>query len=681
MKKIAYLLVFVIVLTFFHGVSFAEPAAKLYKHTAVDLGIAKRHDIGECRINRIVGDEVFFWTVKENARYEFEKIEFYLVDIADDYTETKIPFALDNTFVTDVYYSGQYIYILYHNYSDEQCILQIDKEGTKIADFKLKGIEKGQTVYNIFSKDDGRIIATGRMGAAGFDAEGNMVWQVERKSGFGNSAFDGVNRLYCDDVNAKYEIDTEEGKLLYIQTGADQFYAEVCASCGNGYLCDSEGIKLIDGDWDHIKPLINYFDYGIEGYMYAFYGDTDKVRFIDYDYDDKNTKVLLHTIDFTKEGEGKKEILLLFPEYMPFPGEMYDIIYDFNRFSEDYYVRYSSYAGNEELGAFYADVHPDVVLMPDVCIRKHADLVTDLMPYMKKAESLTPDSLLPAVKRNYTDEGSFLMIPLELSLNTYVVKQADYDRDGFATRDYFNYISRDGALYTDYFLSKESVMKAVMETRLSEFVNYGQKTGSFNSSAFKSLVSKIDGLSSDNYYYAEAELAPAGEDDRILDDARISSLDFFAKKRAAYGEAVTAVGKPSKNGATFVMSSTLCMAIAGDSPCPEGAFEFIEYFSTHYTGFNREGTILANKKNFEESIEEYKKQGVMYDSFGKPVVISVKDIDFIVTAIDNSVAPKTKDAAVMDYVTYYTDAYFNGEMTLKEATDKLQETVSDFLKR
>ena len=270
------------------------------------------------------------------------------------------------------------------------------------------------------------------------------------------------------------------------------------------------------------------------------------------------------------------------------------------------------------------------------------------------------------------------MLPVELSLDTFAVRKSYYDKDGFSTTDYFDYLKRDGALYTDYFLSKESVMKSVMDARLHEFVDYGNKTCSFNSSEFRKIVTKIDALSSDNYYYADATLAPIGEDDRLLDDSRISGLDFFVKKRAAYGGAVTAAGRPGKKGGVNVMSA-MCMAICKDSDCIEGAFEFLEYFSSHYTGMDREGMLLANKAQFEKSAAAMAERGVLYDSFGETVLISADDIETIKEAIDNSVSPYCPDAEVMEYVTYYTDKYFDGEMTLTKALNELQSSVAKYL--
>ncbi|MCR5721996.1 MAG: hypothetical protein K6G72_06610 [Lachnospiraceae bacterium] len=680
MKKLLYLLVFIIILSLFRADAYAEESTKIYEHTMKDLCVAERHDISECRFEQFVGDELFFWTVKEGESWIFEKVEFYLIDLSNDCKETKIPFSLEDTFVTDVSYTGQYIYILYHDKDDRQCILKIDKEGKTIADFMLKDIESGQTVYDIHPKADGTVLASGRLGAAEFDKDGNKVWIVERSRGFYDSAYDGKDRLFCRDTGGFYEIDVNSGKLIHIETSADYLYARLFASDGKAYINFGDRIKEYDGDWDNLKQKLFFYDYGLFGYTEAFSAEKDLIRFIDYDVFNPHTEVMLHTIDFSKEGKKKQEILLLFPEYMPFPGEMFDIFGYYNRFSPDYYLLYSTYKSDEELGAFYADVRPDIVMMPDKEIRKHTDLVLDILPLMKKSNSLTPDSLLPAVKRNYTEGGAMYMLPIELSLETYVVRQSDYEKTGFATDDYLAYLKRDGKLYTDYFLSKESAMKAVLETELGRFVNYDKKTCSFNSEEFKQLVQKIDGLYSDNYFYADVELAPFTADDRILDDARISNFNFFSLKRKALGGAVTAVGRPSAKSGKAVMSA-LCLAITTDSSCPEEAFDFLEYYSNHFTGVDREGTILANKEQLEISLEKLRSRLAVNDYlFEKTTLISSKDIDIVMEAIDNSVVPKSGDREVMEYVTYYTDKYFNGEMTLKEATNELQKTVTGYLK-
>ena len=681
MKKLLYLLVFIIVLALFRTDAYADESTKIYEHTMQDLGIAERHDISECRINQIVGDEVFLWTVKEGESWIFEKVDFYLIDLSNDCKETKIPFSLEDTFVTDVSYTGQYIYILYHDKDDRQCILKINKEGKIIDDYMLKDIVNGQTVYKIYPKADGAVLASGRLGAAEFDAVGNKVWNVERRGGFYDSAYDEKDKLFCMDVGGFYEIDVNSGKLIHIETSGGYMNASMLASAGKAYIYYDYVLKEYDGDWKNLKQTLDFRDYGLIGDIYAFSAEMDAIRIIDYDPFDPHTKVMLHTIDFSKEGKKKQELLLLAPDYMPFPGEMHEIIDYYNRFSSEYCVTFSLYKSDKKLGAFYAEVRPDIVMMPDKDIRKHIDLVRDILPFMKKSKNLTSDSLLPAVKRNYAEGGAMYMLPIELSLETYVVRQADYEKTGFTTDDYIEYLKRDGKLYTDSFLSKESAMKAVLETELSRFVNYDKKSCSFNSEEFKQLVQKIDGIYSDNYFYADVELAPFTKDDRILDDARISNFDFFSKKRKAFGGAVTAVGRPSAKSGKAVMSA-LCLAITTDSSCPEGAFDFVEYYSTHFTGVDREGTILANKEQFEISLEKLRSRLAINDYlFGKTTLISSKDIDTVMEVIDNSVAPKSGDEEVMEYVTYYTDKYFNGEMTLKEATTELQKTIAGYLRK
>ena len=70
-------------------------------------------------------------------------------------------------------------------------------------------------------------------------------------------------------------------------------------------------MKEYDGDWKNLKQTLDFRDYGLIGDIYAFSAEKDAIRIIDYDPFDPHTKVMLHTIDFSKEGEKKQELLLL----------------------------------------------------------------------------------------------------------------------------------------------------------------------------------------------------------------------------------------------------------------------------------------------------------------------------------------------------------------------------------
>ena len=203
MKRLFFLLMLAF-LASFHLTSYASLTQ--YKHSSYDLGIAKRHNIDECRINDIVGDEVFFFSVEEDASHHFVKAEFFLIN-TDTGVETKIPFTLKNTFFTDAHYSGKYLYILYHDKDDYQCILQVDKKGNTVGDFRLKNIEAGQCFYNIDVKDDERIFASGNVGIAEYDLKGAQVWYVPFSPFMRYSKYVSGNRLYVMDDLFLHEID------------------------------------------------------------------------------------------------------------------------------------------------------------------------------------------------------------------------------------------------------------------------------------------------------------------------------------------------------------------------------------------------------------------------------------------------------------------------------------------
>ena len=677
MKRFFFLLM-LIILASIHQTSYASTTQ--YKHTSYDLGIAKRHNIDECRINDIVGDEVFFYTVEEGASYEFKEVSFYLINLNSG-AETQIPFTLTDTFISGAHYSGKYLYILYHDTEDRQCILQIDKKGNTVNDFRLKNVEPGQSFYNIDTKDDERIFASGNVGIAEYDLNGDEVWYVSFSPFMDYSQYVSGNMLYVLNDSFLYEIDLDKKKLIGNKIITGITFPNLLVYGGQLFSFDQTGVMLIDVDKESSSYIVNFSDYGIQSGNYAIDLDDAGIRFIDYNPFDRNTSVTLHTIDFNSQGQKKKSLLFYFPDYMPFPGEIHEIADGFNRANSEYEVLYGTYGYRDELDTVMTIAEPDVVFMTDSKLMNHESLLSDLMPYMSDAGTLTPQSLLPSVLNNYTEGNSLYMLPIELSLGTYVMKASDFEKSSLSAEDFLTYIVKDGTLCTDYYLSKESITEAIMQVGLTKYVDFKRRTCSFNSADFKDLITKIDRIAADTVFHPDVEYASLGEEDRILDDSRIGCFDFFGKKRAAYGEDVKAVGIPSDNGdGTYIMTA-LCLAMGNSTGCPEGAFEFIEYFLAHYAGKDREGTILANKELFDETVALLKENHAVTDFFGTKTEITADDIAAITEAVNNSVTRDAAKQAIIEYVKYYTDMYFEGKATLGEVTEDLQAAVTGYLNR
>ena len=400
---------------------------------------------------------------------------------------------------------------------------------------------------------------------------------------------------------------------------------------------------------------------------------------MDYDPFDKNTNVTLHTVNFTEPGEGKKKLEFAIPEYMPFPGQVYDIVDAFNRNYADYEVLLTQYSYRDDLDSL--SYQPDIVLMTDTKLVRNVSRILDLAPYMQESEALKPSNLIPAVQKNYTVGDAFYMVPMELYLDSFVFRSGDFGKKALSWDDLLDYLEGTGSLITDLEMTKESILEAVMEEGVYEFVDFGSGTCSFDSEAFKNLLVRINTLESGAVFYPDVDYAPLEEGDRVLDESHIGTFDFFGKKRAVFGEDVTPVGIPADGSESKYLMSALCLAITADSKYPDGAFDFVEYFSENYSSEDIEGSIPANKLYYDATVSALKQGLLITDFFGIETDLKMGDIDEITKMIDKSVARKPKAAVVLDYVSHYANVYFNGEASLDVVTEDLQATVTRYLSK
>ncbi|MBR6308712.1 MAG: hypothetical protein IKR39_08910 [Lachnospiraceae bacterium] len=681
-----FLLFFFLIIFVSHTTSMAEDSKTLYRDTAEDMRLYEKHDMNSIHFENYLGDKLLMWEqvlldVKDNGEFEFDQ-GIYLIDVSDGFKEERVPVALDGADLFSLFYTGENIYILHKAGNEKLGIRIADMSGKIIKDYQLKASFQLGMQSNIVVTSDGRVIMGNYEGVSEYDGEGNCLWKVTGLDcdKIVVSQDDRVfvcarnkDDLFNYGVKFVYEIDIDNqcrsDGVKWEMGGIVDIYA---AQDDKVYFAGYDGIGAYDFGNGKKTTIAEFWEYfHTSPTTFALRYNDGEIGFITYSPWEHEDFSVYHTF-YTKEPiQGKARI----PVYLDDADdsmhwgnqEMLGIIDRYNLQSDKYALLRSSESN------------------ADLMYRRDSDFnrpLKDMAPFMSESEILNKDTIIPAVLNAYGDEEALYMLPIEFSLHTFAVKESDKKHiNRNHPQDFISFMDGEGLLWTNYFLSKESVTTAALENNLGGFVNFKKGTCTFSSANFKRIISSIDSIACDNRYVIAPECAFPSKEERILFDAEISDFSYLSKEKERLGEKITLVGKPSAEGNGGYRLSGRCFGIPIGSNNPKGAFDFLEYLFSHYRDVERRGTFLANKEIFEFNVASLKSEPVVKDFFERETTVDVADIDETVTAISNVKAVDKRSEKIMEYVTYWTDKYYDGEIDLSEMAESLQKDVSEFLKK
>ena len=158
-----------------------------------------------------------------------------------------------------------------------------------------------------------------------------------------------------------------------------------------------------------------------------------------------------------------------------------------------------------------------------------------------------------------------------------------------------------------------------------------------------------------------------------------------------FGEPVTAVGFPVKEGAGSVIMYNSNFAISARSPYKQEAWEFIRYYLTpeYQDTINYGWPVL--KSSLDVKMEEAQEQPFYIDENGEKVEyndtyyiggmeitldpLTSEDCDRVRSFLESAEDIYSYDTAIMNIVYEETAPYFDGQKTAEEVADIIQSRI------
>lgn len=351
------------------------------------------------------------------------------------------------------------------------------------------------------------------------------------------------------------------------------------------------------------------------------------------------------------------------------------VLEEFNSENTVYECKATEYSENE-INRFLADMSlgnvPDLVISKSN-LKLSPDLYEDLFEYIDSDAELSRDSFIPNYLNALSEEGKLPQIWDQAAICTLAARQSDVGNGyGLWPSDYNNIVDENPDYFAVFqsFMSKTNLLKWISRIGVSTFVDFENRSCSFDNEQFKSLLAWCKEMGDDIIEGSDQQVYDISE--TVLSFEYITSLTRIDSLLTIYGEPISFVGFP--NGADgysyFTISGDTygkAMSIPKNSSNKEGAWEFIRWQLSfdHQVGLGKYANIPVNAQALQHKAESElseESQGLLVDLLSKV-----------------SYAEKLNDNALIDIIVDSGQGYVYGSKAMEDSVNIIQSRSSIYL--
>jgi len=348
---------------------------------------------------------------------------------------------------------------------------------------------------------------------------------------------------------------------------------------------------------------------------------------------------------------------------------------EFNSQNTEYECKATEYSENE-INRFLAEMSlgnvPDLVISKSN-LKLSPDLYEDLFEYLDSDAELSRDSFIPNYLSALSEEGKLPQLWDQAAICTLAARQSDVgDGYGLWPEDYNRLVHEnpnyDAAFQS--FMSKTNLLEWIARIGVSTFVDFENRSCSFDNEQFKSLLAWCKEMGDD---IVEGSNQPVYDiSETVLSFEYITSLTRIESLLTIYGEPISFVGFP--NGADgysyFTISGDTygkAMSIPKNSSNKEGAWAFIRWQLSfnHQVGLGKYANIPVNAQALQHKAEsELSEEGQA----------SLADL------LSNvRYAEKLNDKALISILVDSGQGYVYGDKAIENTIDLIQSRASIYI--
>ena len=417
----------------------------------------------------------------------------------------------------------------------------------------------------------------------------------------------------------------------------------------------------------------------------------------------------------------ERTILTLGAEYLD--SNIKDAVIDYNRKSNEYritMVDYSQYNTDDDytLGSQQLDRDvisgncPDIISLStghqDKYIAKGA--LADLSALLEKDDSISQDDLVAGAMKAYTSDGKLYGMPYCFNIQTLIASvKLVGDRASWTMADMAQVIEGlDDTVSVMEYTTQTSFLQQMVYQNINQFVDYGKATCSFDSDAFKQLLTASAKLpTEDELYGGNSDVVAISSDDAfqtlqsgdlLLTTSYISGDSYSLKEfyniynNKDYG--MVNIGYPTDEGSGVQVSVGGGLAISAKSKHTDVAWDFIKTLLTDDFQTDQ-WNFPVTKSALDKALAEAMEQDYYTDENGEKVYydqityigdteytlspLTQEQVDDFKAMVDGASVAGNYDTDIMDIINEESAAFFSGDKTADDVAALIQNRVSIYL--
>lgn len=599
------------------------------------------------------------------------------------------------------------------------CIL--DEAGNEINRIDLMEECQVSWLNEVVELSDGRIMLVVDREVLFLDEKGNIV---NRKKGSDSDVYYSYYPLADGRVLLSYWGEESE-EFAYLNTDTMEKGESVELAPNISHFSILPGNKDYDlilsgstslygyniGDTE-IHEIMNYVNSDINTSYFSSIISLEDGTFIGVYYDWTNEKDPVKVGRYTKvdpDSIPDKKILTLGCLYIS--EEIRAEVIKFNKKSDDKRISvidYSLYNTDEDYEAgkkkLNADISsgksPDIIVASDPStIHNYISkgLFVDLTKYMEEDVDIDKDDIFPNLLEAISYKGKVCEVVPYFYISTAIAKKSLVgDRTSWTYDDYkefekklpegtsmFGHVTRDDIFYSMFSCNSE------------EFMNLEEVKCNFDSEEFMKfldIVKDFEPYSDDFWsnYDWEKERNAYRDGKTVLMSYTISDIsDYKYEKENAFGEDISFIGFPCKEGAGSALYYYNSYAISSKCKDKDAAWDFIKYFYTDEYQDTLSWGIPALMSKYDERGEEACKpretpdyeEAVVYDLYYENDYpqITPEEVAYLKDFIMTVTKSESYLTDVTNIINEEAEAFYEGQKTAEEVVKIIQSRASIYL--
>lgn len=492
-------------------------------------------------------------------------------------------------------------------------------------------------------------------------------------------------------------------------------YAHYAGTVNDFILVDSIGVFTYNFGDESVKKIMDFVDSDLTtNTCYSITQLTEESFFAwIYDEFDGISKCGV----FTKVDPASipdKKVLTLGVQWLDY--DVRNRVVEFNKNSTEYRIRiedYNQYNTAEDYTAASTKLNTDIAtgnapdilcLTTDMPLQSYMSkgLFADLNTFIENDPELKMEDYMSEVIDAFSYEGKWYQLVPSYYLFTVWGKTADVGAEPGFTFDELKMLrskkGEDIAVFSEQ--TKSSIINYSMMFNSDQYINWETGECYFNTPEFIELLEFANEFPKEINYeelyndmdYWESQETIFRDGRALLMPATISNFqDFIYAEQGTFGEQITAIGFPVREGVGNAYSSNQNFAISAKSKYPDVAWEFLRYYLTDeyqdeleygwpikLSSLNKRMDAAMKRPSYIDENGNTVEYDDTYYVGGMDIVLTPltqEDCDRVIGYLKSAGHVYSYNTNIMNIMEEECAAYFEGQKSAKEVAEIIQSRI------